>query len=31
MTLFEWKFRPGVNHRDLLVVFQLTGWVRGLH
>jgi TonB family protein len=31
MTLFNWKFRPGVNHRDLLVVFQLTGWVRGLH
>ena len=31
MTLFNWKFRPGVNHRDLLVVFQLTGWSRGLH
>jgi TonB family protein len=31
MTLFNWKFRPGINHRDLLVVFQLTGWVRGLH
>ena len=31
MTLFNWKFRPGINHRDLLVVFQLTGWTRGLH
>ena len=31
MTLFNWKFRPGVDHRDLLVVFQLTGWSRGLH
>jgi TonB family protein len=31
MTLFNWKFRPGVNHRDLLVVFSLTGWARGLH
>jgi TonB family protein len=31
MTLFNWKFRPGINHRDLLVVFELTGWVRGLH
>jgi TonB family protein len=31
MTLFTWKFRPGVNHRDLLVVFQVTGWSRDLH
>ena len=31
MTLFNWKFRPGVNHRDVLIVFQLTGWSRGLH
>src|SRR6266702_4238622 len=31
MTLFQWKFRPGINHRDLLVVFHLTGWVRDLH
>lgn len=31
MTLFNWKFRPGINHRDLLVVFQLTGWARSLH
>jgi TonB family protein len=31
MTLFNWKFRPGINHRDLLVVFELTGWSRGLH
>jgi TonB family protein len=31
MTLFNWKFRPGIDHRDLLVVFQLTGWSRGLH
>ena len=31
MTLFNWKFRPGINHRDLLVVFQMTGWSRELH
>src|SRR5690242_3745066 len=31
MTCFNWKFRPGVNHRDILVVFSLTGWTRGLH
>jgi len=31
MTLFNWKFRPGINHRDLLVVFELTGWSRELH
>jgi TonB family protein len=31
MTCFNWKFRPGVNHRDVLIVFQLTGWARGLH
>ena len=31
ITLFNWKFRPGVNHRDLLVVFQMTGWSRELH
>jgi len=31
MTLFKWTFRPGINHRDLLVVFQLTGWSRDLH
>ena len=32
MTLFQWKFRPGaVKQRDVLVVFHLTGWVRGLH
>jgi TonB family protein len=31
MTLFNWKFRPGINHRDLLVVFHLTGWTRDLH
>ena len=31
MTLFNWKFRPGIDHRDLLVVFELTGWSRGLH
>src|SRR5712691_3436377 len=30
MTLFQWKFRPGtVKQRDVLVVFHLTGWVRG--
>jgi len=32
MTLFNWKFPPGkMDHRDVLVVFQLTGWARGLH
>src|SRR5207237_8132917 len=31
MTLFNWKFRTGNNHRDLLVVFQMTGWRRELH
>jgi TonB family protein len=32
MTLFNWKFPPGkVKQRDVLVVFHLTGWVRGLH
>jgi len=32
MTLFNWKFPPGkIDHRDVLVVFHLTGWVRGLH
>jgi TonB family protein len=32
MTLFQWKFRPGaVKQRDVLVIFHLTGWVRGLH
>ena len=32
MTLFNWKFSPGsVKQRDVLVVFQLTGWVSGLH
>ena len=32
MTLFNWKLPPGkVKYRDVLVIFQLTGWVRGLH
>ena len=32
MTLFNWKFRPGaVKQRDVLIIFQLTGWARGLH
>jgi TonB family protein len=32
MTLFNWKFKPGaVKQRDVLIVFQLTGWARGLH
>ena len=31
MTCFNWKFRPGINHRDILIVFSLTGWARGLH
>lgn len=32
MTFFNWKFKPGVlDHRDILVVFHLTGWSRDLH
>ena len=32
MTLMKWKFQPGtIDHRDVLVVFQVTGWSRGLH
>jgi TonB family protein len=32
MTLLNWKFQPGtIDHRDVLVVFQMTGWSRGLH
>lgn len=33
MTFFNsWKFKPGaVDHRDVLVIFHLTGWSRGLH
>jgi TonB family protein len=27
----NWKFKPGINHRDVLVIFQLTGWSRELH
>jgi TonB family protein len=32
MTFINWKFKPGLlNHRDVLVIFHLTGWTRGLH
>jgi TonB family protein len=32
MTLLNWKFQPGtIDHRDVLIVFELTGWARGLH
>lgn len=32
LTLFKWKFKPGaVKQRNILIIFQLTGWVRGLH
>jgi TonB family protein len=32
MTFFNWKFKPGaINHRDILVIFHLTGWTRGLY
>jgi TonB family protein len=32
MTFFNWKFRPGtVDHRDILVIFHVTGWSRDLH
>jgi TonB family protein len=32
MTLLNWKFQPGtIDHRDVLIVFEMTGWARGLH
>ena len=32
MTLLNWKFPPGtIDHRDVLIVFEMTGWSRGLH
>lgn len=32
MTFFNWKFKPGtVDHRDILVIFHMTGWSRELH
>ena len=32
MTLMKLKFQPEtIDHRDVLVVFQMTGWSRGLH
>jgi TonB family protein len=32
MTLFNWKFTPGkVKQRDVLIIYHLTGWTRGLH
>jgi TonB family protein len=32
MTFFKWRFKPGsVDHRDVLVIFHVTGWTRGLH
>jgi TonB family protein len=32
MTFFNWKFTPGtVDHRDILVIFHLTGWTRGMY
>jgi TonB family protein len=32
LTLLKWKFQPGtIDHRDVLVVFQMTGWARDLH
>jgi TonB family protein len=33
MTFFNnWKFKPGaVDRRDVLVIFHLTGWTRGLY
>ena len=32
MTFFNWKFNPGtIDHRDILVIFHLTGWSRDLH
>jgi TonB family protein len=31
MTLFKWKFRPGIKQRDVLVKFSVSGWSRSLH
>src|ERR1700694_5657856 len=31
MALFNWKFRPGVKQRDVLIKFSVSGWTRGLH
>src|SRR5256885_16626406 len=31
LTFMKWKFKPGIDHRDVLVIFHLTGWSRGLH
>jgi TonB family protein len=31
MALFNWKFRPGVKQRDVLVKFTVSGWTRSLH
>jgi TonB family protein len=31
LAFMTWKFKPGINHRDVLVIFHLTGWTRGLH
>jgi TonB family protein len=32
MTFFNWKFTPGtIDHRDILVIFHMTGWSRDLH
>ncbi len=32
MTFFNWKFKPGmIDHRDILVIFHLTGWTRGMY
>lgn len=31
MTFFKWKFQPGIDHRDVLVIYHVTGWSRGLH
>jgi TonB family protein len=31
MTLFKWKFRPGIKQRDVSVTFESTGTSRNLH
>src|SRR5436305_1461163 len=31
LAFMKWKFKPGINHRDVLVIFHMTGWTRGLH
>lgn len=31
MTLFKWKFRPGIKRRDVSITFEAAGTARNLH